>query len=57
MDLDFSPLLINWRFLASGLLMTLLLSAAVVVGSMVLGFAAGLARVYGPRWLALVLTF
>jgi polar amino acid transport system permease protein len=56
-DLDFSPVMTNWRFLASGLLMTLLLSATVVVGSMVLGFATGLARVYGPRWLVVLLTF
>ncbi len=57
MDLDFSPVLMNWRFLASGLLMTLALSATVVVCSMALGFAAGLARVYGPRWLTFPLTF
>ncbi len=57
MDIDFSPVLDNWHFLASGLMMTLLLSATVVVGSLALGFAVGLARFYGPRWLALPLTF
>lgn len=57
MDLDFSPVLTNWRFLASGLAMTLLLSVAVVICSLVLGFVFGIARAYGPRWLALILTF
>ena len=57
MDIDFTPVLDNWRFLASGLLMTLLLSVAVMAGSLSLGFAVGLARHYGPRWLALPLDF
>ncbi len=57
MDIDFSPVLENWRFLASGLMMTLLLSAAVVVGSLAFGFAVGLGRFYGPRWLTVPLTF
>jgi polar amino acid transport system permease protein len=56
-EFDFSPVLDNWRFLASGLLMTLALSAATVAGAVVVGFAVGLARVYGPRWLALPLAF
>jgi len=57
MDIDFSPVLINWRFLASGLMLTLLLSAAAVMGATILGFAVSLTRVYGPRWLSLPLTF
>ena len=57
MDIDFSPVLENWRFLASGLMMTLLLSAAVVIGALAFGFAVGLGRVYGPRWLTVPLTF
>lgn len=57
MDIDLSPIVDNWRFLASGLMMTLLLSACVVAGSLALGFAVGLARAYGPRWLAVPLTF
>ena len=57
MDIDFSPVLENWRFLASGLMMTLLLSAAVVIGALAFGFAVGLGRFYGPRWLTVPLTF
>ena len=57
MDFDFSPLLSSWRFLASGLLMTLLLSVMVVTGSMILGFAIGIARAYGARWLNAALAF
>lgn len=57
MDIDFSPVLENWRFLASGLMMTLLLSAAVVIGALAFGFAVGLGRFYGPRWLMVPLTF
>lgn len=57
MDIDVSPILDNWRFLASGLMMTLLLSAAVVAGATALGFLVGIARHYGPRWLSLSLAF
>ncbi len=57
MDLDFSPLIDSWRFLASGLGLTILLSAAAVVCSFVLGLAVGLGRMYGPPWLRALLVF
>jgi polar amino acid transport system permease protein len=57
MDFDFSPLLDSWKFLASGLGLTILLSAAAVSSSLVLGLAVGLGRLYGPTWLQAVLVF
>ena len=57
MDLDFSPLIDSWRFLASGLGLTILLSVAAVVCSFVLGLAVGLGRMYGPGWLRALLVF
>jgi polar amino acid transport system permease protein len=57
MDLDFSPLLDSWRFLASGLGLTILLSITAVIASFVLGLAVALGRLYGPAWLKAVLVF
>jgi polar amino acid transport system permease protein len=56
-DLDFSPLLDSWRYLAAGLSVTLSLSALTIVSSLAFGAAVGFGRVYGPRWLSLALTF
>ncbi|MGA2998239.1 amino acid ABC transporter permease [Bradyrhizobium sp.] len=57
MDLDFSPLIDSWRFLASGLVLTILLSVAAVVCSFALGLAVALGRMYGPVWLRAPLVF
>jgi polar amino acid transport system permease protein len=57
MDLDFSPLIDSWRFLASGLVLTILLSVASVVCSFALGLAVALGRIYGPAWLRAPLVF
>jgi polar amino acid transport system permease protein len=57
MDIDFSPVIDNWRFLASGLGLTIFLSVAAITGALLFGGAVGLARCYGPRWLTLPLTF
>ena len=57
MDFDFSPLIDSWRFLASGLGQTLLLSVTAVACSFVLGLAVGLGRLYGPAWLRIPLVF
>jgi polar amino acid transport system permease protein len=57
MDLDFSPLIDSWRFLASGLVLTILLSVAAVVCSFALGLAVALGRMYGPAWLRAPLVF
>jgi polar amino acid transport system permease protein len=57
LDIDLSPVLDNWRFLASGLTLTILLSLASMAGALVVGAAIGLARSYGPLWLRAPLTF
>ena len=56
-ELDFSPLLESWRFLAEGLGLTLALSVLTIVSSLLFGLAIGFGRVYGPVWLARSLTF
>jgi polar amino acid transport system permease protein len=57
MELDLSPLLDSWQYLVAGLGVTLLLSLLTVACSMMLGFAVGLARCYGPAWLRWPLMF
>ncbi len=57
MEFDLSPLLDSWQYLVEGLGVTLLLSLLTVACSMVLGFAVGLARCYGPAWLRGPLVF
>jgi polar amino acid transport system permease protein len=57
MELDLSPLLDSWQYLVEGLGVTLLLSLLTVACSMMLGFAVGLARCYGPAWLRWPLMF
>jgi polar amino acid transport system permease protein len=56
-DLDLTPLLESWRYLAAGLGVTLMLSALTIVSSLLLGAAIGFGRVYGPAWLRPMLTF
>jgi polar amino acid transport system permease protein len=51
------PLLRNWRFLASALGTSLLLSALAMLLGLVVGTAVGLARAYGGHRLATVLGF
>jgi polar amino acid transport system permease protein len=57
MEFDLSPLLDSWQYLVEGLGVTLLLSLLTVACSMMLGFAVGLARCYGPAWLGWPLVF
>jgi polar amino acid transport system permease protein len=57
MDIDVSPVIDNWRFLASGVMLTVLLSVAAMAGALAVGGAIGLARAYGPGWLTIPLTF
>ena len=57
MELDFSPLLDSWQYLLGGLGVTLLLSIMTAAGSLVLGTALGLGRVYGPAWLRIPIVF
>ena len=51
MDFDFSVIAGHWRFLGYGVLVTLALSIASGVTSLVSGFVVALLRLYGPRWL------
>lgn len=57
MDLDFSPIVENWRFFASGLGVTVALSAASALSSILAGLAIALLRLYGPPWLRPLLVF
>jgi len=57
MDIDLSPIFNNWRFLASGLLLTVVLSASTMAGAAVVGLGIGIGRSYGPKWLTVPLTF
>ncbi|MFI4994735.1 MAG: amino acid ABC transporter permease [Hyphomicrobiales bacterium] len=57
MELDFSPVIDSWQYLAGGIGLTLLLSLLTVACSLVLGGAIGLARCYGPAWLRWPLVF
>lgn len=57
MDFDFEPVLESWRFLLSGLWVTLLLSVTCAACSLLLGTLVGLGRIYGPRPVRAVLTF
>jgi polar amino acid transport system permease protein len=54
---DFSPITDNWRYLAYGLWITIALSVLTMTAATLVGTAVALLRIYGPRWLALVLTF
>lgn len=57
MDFDFSPIAENWRFFASGLGVTVALSAISAVTSILAGLLIALLRLYGPGWLRPVLVF
>jgi polar amino acid transport system permease protein len=51
MDFDLSVITEHWRFLASGIGITLVLSAVSGATSIAVGFVVALLRLYGPRWL------
>lgn len=55
MDFDFSVVTDHWRFLASGIGVTLLLSVVSGLTSLVVGLVIALLRLYGPRPLRFVL--
>jgi polar amino acid transport system permease protein len=57
MELDFSPILENWRFLAEGLLVSIALSVSTMVAATILGTGVALLRIYGPSVLKVVLAF
>lgn len=51
MEFDFSVIADNWRFLAYGVLITIVLSIVSGITSLATGLLVALARLYGPRWL------
>src|SRR5688572_14617993 len=57
MSFDLTPLTANWRFLASGLLTTLLVSALSILLGAAIGLVVGAGRAYGGRWLNRILGF
>jgi polar amino acid transport system permease protein len=57
MDIDLSPVIDNSRFLASGLVTTMVLSLCAMIGALTVGGAIGLARSYGPAAVSVPLTF
>jgi len=56
-DFDFSVITANWRFLAAGVWITLLLALASGAASLVTGFVLALLRMRGPHWLRPVIVF
>jgi polar amino acid transport system permease protein len=50
-DFDLSVITEHWRFLASGIGITLVLSIVSGLTSILAGFVVALLRLYGPRWL------
>ena len=50
MDFDFSPIVDNWRFFASGLGITVALSAVTAVSSILLGLVIALLRLYAVSY-------
>jgi polar amino acid transport system permease protein len=50
-EFNFAVITDHWRFLASGVGVTLLLALCSGLTSIACGFAIALARLYGPRWL------
>jgi polar amino acid transport system permease protein len=57
MELDFSPIFENWRFLAQGLMVSIVLSLCTMVLATILGTGVALLRVYGPKPLRIILAF
>jgi polar amino acid transport system permease protein len=57
MDVDVSPVFVNWRFLAGGLWLTVLLSVSSAFAATIVGLIVGLARCYAPRAVRVVLAF
>ena len=49
MDFDFAVIADHWRFLASGVVVTIALSVLSGVTSLATGFVVALGRLYGPR--------
>ena len=57
MNFGLEPLLVSWRFLAAGLVVTLLLSGVSLLIGLVVGTAVGILRTYAGWWANAVLSF
>ena len=57
MDFDLAVITDHWRFLASGIGVTLALAVLSGVTSLAAGLVVALLRLYGPRWLRPVIVF
>jgi His/Glu/Gln/Arg/opine family amino acid ABC transporter permease subunit len=57
MSLDIAPLIASWRFLATGLLVTLWVSGLSLALGSLIGLAVGIGRTYGGRSVNAVLSF
>ena len=57
MHFDYSVITANWRFLADGVWITVLLALASGTASLIVGFILALLRLRGPRWLRPVIVF
>jgi len=55
--LDYSVITANWRFLADGVGITVLLALASGAASLIAGFVLALLRLRGPRWLRPAIVF
>lgn len=56
MEFSFAPILVSWRFLAAGLVVTLLLSGVSLLIGLAVGTLVGMARTYGGRWANAILS-
>jgi His/Glu/Gln/Arg/opine family amino acid ABC transporter permease subunit len=56
MEFNFLPIVASWRYLAAGLVVTLLLSGVSLLIGLVVGTVVGLLRTYGGRWANIVLS-
>src|ERR1700752_448510 len=57
MEFTLTPIIESWSFLASGLIVTVLLSGASLLIALVIGTLVGLLRTYGGRVLDVILSF
>jgi len=57
MEFDYSVIIDHWRFLASGIVVTLALSVQSGVTSLGVGFLLALVRMYGPAWSKRIVVF
>ena len=57
MEFDLAVITDHWRFLGSGVLVTLALAGLSGVTSIAAGFVVAMLRLYGPKWLKPAVVF